>query len=132
MVEDSRIGNAAETLIDVYLAHQLAEEEVLNHDGDMNMIVRGVDQLGWGSRRFVDDMVVVVNLGQRPASIATSQTEAVRSFAAGRQALLKLYPWLVLLYRPTDVVEKGLIQIANLLECVEEEAGMGYPRVLID
>lgn len=131
MVEGSLIENVAETLTDVYLVHQLAEGEVLNHDGDMNMIVHDVDQLVWGSRRFVDDMVVA-NLGQRPVSIAISQTEAVRFFAAERQALLKLHLWLVLLYRPTDVVEKGLIQIANLLECAEEEAGMGYPRILID
>jgi hypothetical protein len=59
--------------------------------------------------------------------------EAVRSFGAEQQALLRLVPWLNLIYRLTvAVAEKDLIQIAGLLECAEEEAGMGYPRVLID
>lgn len=41
--------------------------------------------------------------------------------------------WLVLGCRLNDAVaEKGLFQIANLLECGGEEAGMGYPRNLID
>jgi hypothetical protein len=76
--------------------------------------------------------MVVANLAQRPASIATARTEAVRSFVAEGQALLKLCPWLGLLYRRTGVVGRDLIQIVNLLECAEEEAGMGYPRFLID
>ncbi|OKP01063.1 hypothetical protein PENSUB_7644 [Penicillium subrubescens] len=85
-----QIVNEEETLSDVYPARQLEVEGVPSHDGERDMIARDV-QVVWESHRFVSGMVVV-NLGQRRASIATSQMEAVRSFGAERRALLMLVP----------------------------------------
>jgi hypothetical protein len=81
-----QIVNVEETLTDAYPVHQLEAEEVSSHDGERDMIVRDA-QVVLESHRFVSGRVVV-NWGQRQASIATSQMEAVRSFAAERQALL--------------------------------------------
>lgn len=78
--------NVEETLNDAYPVHQLEVGEVSSHDGGRDMIARDV-QVVWESRKFVSGMVVV-NSGQRRASIATSQMEAVRSFGAERQAPL--------------------------------------------
>lgn len=131
-MEGWQIVNVEETPSDAYPVRQLEVEGVWNRDGERDMIVRDVVQVVWESHKFVDG-TVVVNLGQRPASIATSQMGAVQSFDAERQALLMLVLWLNLIYRLTGAVaEKDLIQIANLPECAEEEAGMGYPQVLID
>jgi hypothetical protein len=58
--------------------------------------------------------------------------EVVRFVAVALQTLLEQCLFLALYYLPGGVAGMDLYQIASSLASVGVEAGMGYPRILID